>query len=336
VSVRTRVAVVGVGVMGAHHARVYRELADAELVAVVDSDAERAAAVGERLEARAYVDYAAMVARERPEAVSVAVPTNAHGRVAGELLAAGCHVLVEKPIAATIAEARMLVATAASVGRVLRVGHVERFNPAFVELASRAAAGEIGRVLQLHARRHGPYPARARDTGVALDLATHDLDLMRVLIGQPAAGFVAEIGRRHHPRHEDSLLGMVRFADDTLGVVEASWLAREPTRELLVTGQRGSLRVDYLAQRLWQSANAPGSDGRGRDAADSTVEIPVTRGEPLRAELADFVRAARGEPAVDGVRGADGADGLATLDLALALLDVARPLSESPLGREPG
>ena len=315
-SVRTRVAVIGVGTMGARHARVYRELPGANLVAVADVDATRAGMIAERFGVPAYTDHHELVERERPEAVSVAVPTSEHLRVAGDLLGLGCHVLVEKPIAATLDEARALVALAEATRRVLRVGHVERFNPAVVELRRRVAAGEIGRVLEMRARRLGPRPARVRDVGVALDLATHDLDLMRWLAGEEATSVAAAVRRRTGADREDWFSGTVRFADGTLGTVESSWLAAAPLRELLVVGQRGAFLVDYVAWSLRLAGFAESPTG---------ALVPIAKGEPLVAELEEFLDIARGRSLVGGVRGADGRDGLAALALALALLEAADP-----------
>ena len=318
-----RVAVIGAGVMGSNHARVYHELEDAELVAVVDADPGCARRVAAFHAARAYVDLEEMLERERPEAVSVAVPTQAHYAIVSRALAANCHVLVEKPIAATLDEAAQLVAAAEASGRVLMVGHIERFNPAIIELKRRLAAGALGRVFQIHARRLGPFPPRVRDVGVVIDLATHDLDIMRYLTGSEAARLYAEIKRELHTAREDLLSASVCFRNDTLGLLEINWLTPTKVRELSVTGERGMFRADYLTQDLffYENAEASGADWNALSllrgvSEGAMIRFPLQRVEPLRAELEAFLAAINGS--ADGL--VTGRDGLAALHLALALI----------------
>src|SRR5690606_8441077 len=124
---------------------------------------------------------------------SVVVPSKAHHQVAYDLLAAGCHVLVEKPLAATLEEAKSLIEQADRMNRVLMVGHIERYNPAIIELKRRLDAGQLGRIFQIYARRIGPFPARINDVGVIMDLATHDLDIMRYLTGSEVVRAYGEV-----------------------------------------------------------------------------------------------------------------------------------------------
>lgn len=174
-----RAAVIGVGAMGRNHARVYREMPETDLVAVADLDEARAGEVVRLYGGSVYTDHQVMLSEVRPDLVSVAVPTKEHYKVGLCALEAGCHVLVEKPIAATLEQGRHMIDRAAQVGRVLVVGHIERYNPAVTELKRRLEEGQLGRIFQIRARRLGPFPARVRDVGVVVDLATHDLDIMR-------------------------------------------------------------------------------------------------------------------------------------------------------------
>ncbi len=322
----TRVAVIGVGAMGKNHARVFREIAGAELVAVADSNPALAESVGRLYGAPAYHDYGELMARERPEAVTVAVPTQLHYPMVSDLLEAGCHVLVEKPIAATVDEAKQLVALADQHNRVLMVGHIERYNQAVIELKRRLGADELGRVFQIHARRLGPFPDRVRDTGVVLDLATHDLDLMRYLTGSEVVRVYGEIMREVHTTHEDLFNGLVRFADNTLGLLEINWLTPTKIRELYVTGERGMFRADYLTQDLYFFENAEAHTGEWpalnvlRGVSEGTMtRFAIRKKEPLRAEVEAFLAAVNG----DRSRLVDGHDGWIALQLALELLDSA-------------
>jgi predicted dehydrogenase len=323
----TRVAVVGVGAMGKNHVRVYQEMPDAELVAVVDRDSALAEEIGRIYRVPVYADIHEMVEREKPEAVSVAVPTRVHFPVAKALLEAGCHVLVEKPIADTVEEGRQLVKAAERVERVLAVGHIERFNPAVTELKRRLETGELGRVFQVHARRLGPFPTRIQDVGVVMDLATHDLDIMQYLIGNPVSRVFAETKRELHAHCEDLFVGVLRFADTTVGLLEINWLTPTKIRTLYVTGERGMFRVNYITQELCFFENADAAIGSDWSALNllqgvsqgTIVQYPIKKQEPLRAELESFIGRVQGKES----RIVDGRQAIATLALAKMLGDSA-------------
>jgi predicted dehydrogenase len=263
------------------------------------------------------------------------VPTGSHFSVAMDALSAGVHVLVEKPIASTVAEGEQLIEAARRGGLVLTVGHIERFNPAVIELRRRLETGALGRPYQMHARRLGPFPQRIRDVGVVVDLATHDLDLMCWLGGSEPVRLYAEISREIHTTNEDLLSGLVRFANDTVGLLEINWLTPTKIRELTVTGERGMFRADYLTQDLYFFENGLSPDGawqamsllRGGVDEGSMTRFALRRQEPLAAELAAFLAAVRGErePAVTG------ADGVRALALALDLIRSAHAHSPLPV-----
>lgn len=292
-----KVAVVGAGSMGRNHARVLQTLPAAELVAVVDQDLETARTVS-RLhggKTHASIEDALM---SRVDAAIVAVPTQHHFETTKALLAAGVDVLVEKPIAATVEEARALSDFAKKEKRVLAVGHVERFNPAIQLLASKLAEGALGRVFEVRARRVGPFPARIRDVGVALDLGTHDLDVMRYVVGADIARVYAETKREIHTSREDLVSALVRFDNDVVGVLEVNWLTPTKARELTVTGERGMFHVDYLTQDLFFYENAdatpigwPAMSVMRGVSEGSMTKLLVRKVEPLRTELETFLKA---------------------------------------------
>ncbi len=325
------VAVVGLGSMGANHARIYASLPGAWLVGVADLDAERRAAA-QRLApgVAAFADFRAMLAETQPVAVSVAVPTRAHLEVGLAVLDAGAHLLVEKPIASDLAEGSMLLRAAAAAERLLMVGHVERFNPAVRALKRRLAAGELGRLYQIHAQRVGPFPARIRDVGVVYDLAPHDIDVMRYLLDEEVARVYAETERRLNTEHEDMLLGLIRFRSGVVGAVDINWLTPEKVRRLRVLGERGSYELDYIAQTL---DFAPRTGDAGPSPRRRVWPEPpdATPEEPLRVELSAFLDAI----GAGGPSPMSGADALAALDLAAKLvqsgaegraIDVAHPI----------
>src|SRR5206468_11708934 len=213
----------------------------------------------------------------------------------------GLHVLVEKPIATGLDEGRRLVRAAQQAGKVLAVGHIERFNPAVREMERRLAAGDVGRIFQIQARRVGPFPARIRDVGVVIDLATHDLDVMAHLAGSEVQHLYAETERRIHTDHEDILNALLKFDSGVLGVLQVNWLTPTKIRELTVLGERGMFACNYLTQELTQFKNAdvlPGAEARKQPRAvteGEAVTFHITQAEPLRLELQAFLAAVRGE-----------------------------------------
>ncbi|MFT3892208.1 MAG: Gfo/Idh/MocA family oxidoreductase [Anaerolineales bacterium] len=319
-----KVAVIGVGSMGRNHARVYSELAEAQLVAVSDANEKQANSIAEKFGVHAYADYREMLEKEKPEAVSVAVPTVLHEEVGMVALEAGANVLLEKPIAATVEEGQRLIAKAKSVGRQLMVGHIVRFNPAIQALKQKLAAGELGRIFQVFCRRAGPFPSRILDVGVVVDLAPHDVDLMRFLTEADPVRVYAETEQRLHTNHEDLLWGVLRFADGITGSLEINWLTPTKVRETLVLGERGMFRVDDLTQDLYFFENELAKNVQWTAletlkgvSEGSMTRYAIPRFEPLKAELQSFLKALQdGKPVP-----VSGEDGLAALKISLALVE---------------
>jgi predicted dehydrogenase len=317
-----KAAVVGVGSIGRHHARVYSQLDTVELVSVADVDESRLATAAHRHKIRTYASYHEMFDRERPQLVSIAVPTVHHREVALAAIERGIHILIEKPVCPSVEEARELIAAADAAGVALATGHIERFNGAIAELKPRILSGEIGKLFQLHGRRLSPFPGYIRDVGVVMDLATHELDIMQHLAGSPVEHVYAEVDRNVHEQHEDMLTGILRFRNGVVGVLDINWLTPAKLRELRVTGERGMFLVDYISQDLFFYENriAPSQwDAmalfRGVEEGNM-LKLRVSKVEPLEAELRSFVEAIMGgtPPLVTGL------DGLRAVALARLLL----------------
>jgi len=319
-----KAAVIGVGSMGRHHARVYAQIPETELVAVADVSEANGARIADQHGCAAYTDYREMLDRERPDLLTVAVPTRFHREVAEAALSAGIHVLVEKPIAATVDEAQSLIDLAARVDRKLMVGHIVRFDPTVQALKKHLDDGELGRIFQIVCRRVGPFPSRIRDVGVVVDLAPHDLDIMSFVSGEEPLRVYAETEQRIHTDHEDLVSALLRFPSGITGMLEINWLTPTKVRDVLVLGEQGMFRADCLLQDLYfyENAEANGemwsalrnlkgvSEGR-------MTRYPLHRYEPLKAELAAFVSAVADDTPVP----VDGGDGLQALKLALALVE---------------
>jgi len=299
-------AVIGIGEMGRHHARVYAQMPDVRLVAVADSDAGKLAQVTRTWGAKTYTNYVEMLAEEKPNLASVCVPTSAHFRVTQVAMQAGCHVLVEKPIAATLKEAWLLLKFAEISKRILAVGHIERCNPIVTAVKRHIDGGDLGRIYRISTRRVGPSPVRIRDVGVTVDLATHDLDIMRYLLQSEPVAYQAELQwNKHGAELSDGVAALIRFESGAVGVLEADWLSSAKERTLVVTGAEGVITADYLSQTAVIEFE-PGE----------RVAIGVSYVEPLRAELEAFANAVRGE----GKPAATGEDGAAALRMALQIL----------------
>jgi UDP-N-acetylglucosamine 3-dehydrogenase len=313
-------AVIGLGSMGMNHVRIYDEMDGVRLAAVADISPEQRRLASEDRDLRAYEDYRRMLAEERIDLLSVCVPTRLHLEVALATVEQRIPLLVEKPIAAGLQEGREMARAAHDAAVPLMIGHVERFNPAVLELKRQLESDRLGRVFQVHARRTGPFPKRVRDVGVVHDLAPHDIDIMRFLLESEVERVYAETEQRISTEHEDMLSGLLRFRNGVVGVLEVNWLTPIKVRKLSVLGEKGLFTVDYLDQELLFYSK--------EETAGPPTQIPLQKREPLRVELEAFVEAVRlGEPPPVGPR-----EGLAALEIASHLVESAR--LGQPIGRE--
>jgi UDP-N-acetylglucosamine 3-dehydrogenase len=320
---RLKIAVIGAGSMGMNHLRVLKDL-DEELVHLVGV-AEPSESVLQqamrRFHVAGYTDYRQMVEEQRPDLVAVVVPTHLHFEVTSHLLDRGINVLIEKPMASTVDEAVALIELARLRGAKIAVGHIERFNPAIIQLKRRLAVGELGRIFHLHARRLSPFPSRILDVGVTLDLATHDIDVMRYLVDAEVEGVYAETQRRIHNTHEDLLLGILRFSNGAIGMLDVNWLTPTKVRELSVTGERGMYLVNYLNQDVYFYENdyTPTTwDALLTGISEGTMtRLKVQKAEPLRLEYENVIAAIRDDTAPI----VTGEDGLEVLRIALQLAE---------------
>ena len=301
----------GVGSMGSHHARVYAELRDAELVGVHDIDGDRAASVAAQHGTLAMTTDELL---DRAEAVSVAVPTRYHHEVARKAIDAGVDLLVEKPLAATVEQGRELLARANREGVTLQVGHVERFNPAVRTLSDVVPDLDV---IGIDARRLGPPVDRDDDASVALDLMLHDLDVALSVVEGDDVEVVAAAGTRTAGARGNRYVGAtVRFGD-VLGTFRASRVTQRKVRRLSITAEECTVVADYIDRsvRIFRQSvpEYVQQNGDVRYRHEGIIERPtVENGEPLKFQLEAFLEAVRtGErPPVTGT------DGLRALALA--------------------
>jgi predicted dehydrogenase len=280
---KIKVAVVGVGHLGQHHARIYAELPGVELVAVVDIAEARRREVGGMLRVPALADHRLILGKV--DAVSIAVPTLHHHEIARDFLRAGCDVLVEKPMTRTLPEADALVAMAAASGRILQVGHSERYNGAVQILAK-----EVRDPGFIEVHRMGPFPGRGTDVDVVLDLMIHDIDIVLTLVGAPVTA-VRAVGVPVVSEQVDIANARIEFASGCVANLTASRVSGERLRKIRVFQRDTYFVLDYAAQELQLFRQVPG--GESGQSRLTRVDIPVARVEPLRQELVDFASSVR-------------------------------------------
>ena len=292
---KVKIAVIGVGHLGQHHARIYAELPGVDLAAVVDISEGRRREVAGRLQVPAVADYQTLLGKV--DAVSVAVPTASHHEIARAFLLAGSDVLVEKPITRTLAEADDLVAVAARARRILQVGHSERYNGAVQALAMQVKDPGF---IEVH--RMGPFPARGTDVDVVLDLMIHDIDIILTLVKSPITA-VSAVGVPVVSDQVDIANARVEFASGCVANITASRVSGERLRKIRVFQRDTSFVLDYANQELHLFRQVDG-EGTGKSRL-ARIEVPVARVEPLRQELLDFVASVRTRrpPMVSGEAG---------------------------------
>lgn len=311
-----RLGIVGAGIMGTNHARVLPQVPDASLSHVVDPDRQRAALLADAYGARPLSSISELAGQV--DAAIVATPTSTHATLALSLIESGIHVLIEKPIAASVEEAELLIDAAARSAVTLQVGHVERFNPVVLELENL-----VSDLVHINIARIGPYSGRVRD-GVILDLMTHDLDLARTLARSEVQD-VAAIGRRTRSDTEDLASSLLTFDNGITASLTASRVGQDKIRTIELTQLENYVRVDMLRQditvtRVHHSEYLSNEGARYRQTGVIEVPFLEQRGEPLLAELSHFVDCVRSgrQPRVSGL------DGLRAIELAQRVAAAAR------------
>ena len=305
---KVRVAVVGTGEFGRNHARVYRELENAELAGVFDQDGSRAREIAKDFQTRAFQGIAEL--RGAVDAASVAVPTEAHREIGCALLEMGIDVLIEKPMARTVREADELIGAAERNGRILQVGHVERFNPAVLVVEPL-----VNRPLFFEVHRLGVFTPRSLDVDVIYDLMIHDLDILLALVKEPVVE-VKAVGIPVLTEKVDIAHARLEFAGGAVANVTASRVSTERVRKMRFFQQHEYLSLDYARR----DALRIGVKRPGPQPEFAFEKLPAPAVEPLRAEVEAFVEAVRTRAAPK----TDGLSGRAALELATRVMESIR------------
>ncbi len=298
------VAVIGTGFWGKNHARVYRELPGAELVAVCDVNAERAKAIAAQFGAKAYTSSSRMLKNEEIQAVSVCTWSTLLAREALRALHSGKHVLVEKPMATNTRQAARLLEVAEANGLHLTVGFLMRFISGLQRIREDVVSKRIGEFVSATAKRVSEWPERIGDVGVVKDTAIHDIDVMHFVSGADPISVYANMGSMRHRQFEDYAQIMLTYEGGKTAFIESNWLTPYKTRTLAVTGSDAIMRLDYISQEL------------SIENKKETVTPRFQFQEPLKLELQHFVDCIvdKAQPLVTGM------DGFKALQVAEAAL----------------
>jgi UDP-N-acetylglucosamine 3-dehydrogenase len=297
------VAVIGTGFWGKNQARVLSQLDVSKLVCVCDLDAAASSAVGQQFDVPHTSDLNAVLSRRDIDAVTICTPTTTHRQVATRALEAGKHVLVEKPMTNTVAEAEELLHLAERKGLRIMPGHIERFNPAVTYLKSLVDSGEIGNVMLFLARRVGRWPERIGDVGVVRDTAIHDIDLARHVFRDDVSSVYARIGSIKHKK-EDYAEIMLQFKKGGTAFIDANWLTPRKTRTLIVTGSEATVQLDYITQEI------------SIEDSEGTTKPSIEKREPLALELTHFAESIINDRSFV----VNGTDGLRAVEICEAVL----------------
>ncbi len=300
-----RLGVAGVGVMGSNHARVIAELPGVEFVGVADPDRSQANFVADTLGCAAVGDLDQLLALG-VDAVTIAAPTHLHHELSLACMRRGVHVMVEKPIASSAEEGRSIIAAARRANVILMVGHVERFNPA-VAAIKEAIHGED--ILSIAITRVGPFPPRMSNVGVVIDLAVHDIDLIRWFTDSDIVEVQPQLSSAMAEREDIALL-QFRTASGVLAHINTNWLTPFKARNVHVATRKKYVMGDLLTRQVTECF------GFQPDGSYSMRHLSVGHAEPLRAELAAFLTAIR----EDSVPAVTGEEGVASLDIAMRCL----------------
>ncbi len=308
-----RMAVIGTGVMGTLHARIFSQLPQVKLVAVCDSDHKKGRSLALFYKTKYYSDYATLLTEEILDGVTIAVPTSLHKEVALACIKAGVNILVEKPLAQSAKDASLIDKAAQKKKVLLAVGHIERFNPAVIKLKEFIERGVFGKIISVVIKRVGLYPPRIKDVSVITDLAVHDLDIICNLLNKFPKRLFANGGtgiNRYQIDYADILLDF----DGINCYLQTNWITPIKIRTLSITGTSGYAELDYITQELIlykvkkdSKLPLPKSFKKfvSKFGKSKKISVQVKKEEPLKLEILDFLNSItkKRSPAVTGEQG---------------------------------
>ena len=302
-----RAAVIGTGNMGKNHIRSYLKLKNVALVAVVDTDLKQRSSISEKYRVKSYGSIKQMLLEIKPDLVSVCVPSSSHCIVGLECLANGLNVLVEKPIALTISDAKKLIVAAKKKKLTLMVGHIERYNPAVKKVKELITKGDLGQITAITIRRVGGFPPQIKDANISVDLAIHDIDIANYLLDALPEQIISNKQKYHIQSREDSVEFFMKYKKTSV-YIQANWISPVKIRKLTVTGTEGYLEMDYITQKIeFYKSNYSKFKQAGEGYSDyvllfsepDKISITVAKKEPLLEELSYFIHAVETKEKID-------------------------------------
>ena len=314
-----RIGVIGAGIMGSNHARVLAGLPEVKLVGIVDPLPEQRSRATEFAGCRAFASLDQLIA-EGVDAVTIAAPTHLHHEIALSCIERNIHILVEKPIASSVEEGHEIVAAARRAGVTLMVGHVERFNPAVAAIKQAISSEDI---LSIAITRVGPFPPRMSNVGVVIDLAVHDIDLIRWFTESDIVEVQPQLSSAVAEREDIALL-QFRTASGVLAHINTNWITPFKARSVTIATRDKYIMGDLLTRQVTECF------GFKPDGSYSMRHLPVGHDEPLRAELVSFLKAVRS----DGAPAVTGDEGVASLEIATRCLENSSHRATAPSARK--
>lgn len=316
-------AVIGVGNMGRHHARNYHEIPSTNLVAIADTDPEIGTEIANKYQTRYYQDYREMLAKEKLDMLTIAVPTKLHKKVALDAVSRKINIIIEKPIASSVAEAKEIVHKAKQKGIKFTVGHIERFNPAVIKLKELIDSGKLGEIVSITALRLGPMPNQIKDANVAIDISVHDIDIMNWFYGRLPEKSTACGGNCLNRTRQDHVEIFLDYGKGS-GYLSANWITPIKVRKLTVSGEKAYVELNYISQELdfYQTNMSLYTDDFGEFVVrfgdhHEKKTIPVKNIEPVKAEILAFVKCIR-----------DNCRPVVTAREAIEALDIAQKINK--------
>jgi len=329
---KLNVAVIGIGSMGKMHARVYSEIEQAKLVAVCDIDEKTGQYIAAQYHCKYYKDYKEMLKNEQLDAISLVVPTKFHHSIAKDIINAKVNILIEKPIAATVDEAKDIINLAKKNEIKLMIGHIERFNPAVQELKRLIAAGELGEISSISAKRVGLFPLRIKDANVVIDAGVHDIDIFNYLLDSKPTKISSNVAKAVASHEKEDYANIFVQYGKINAFLEVNWITPVKIRRLSVTGTKGYAELDYMEQTLvlyknqenlfekYAQMGALTYADYGVENIVSEVKVGILKKEPLKLELSHFLNCVinNKKPLVSGE------EGLLALSIALESIKKSR------------
>lgn len=319
-----KVAIIGCGVMGSLHGRIYSKIPNVKLVAVCDTNRSKAKSLASYYKSKYYFDYKELLKQENLDAISITVPTALHKKIALPCINYGINILVEKPLASSVGEAKAITEAAKKRGVILTVGHIERFNPAILKLKSLVKKGALGNIVSIVVKRVGLSPPRVKDINVVIDLAVHDLDIVCSILNKFPESIFATGGKGINDKRIDYADIFLDFGQ-TSCYLQVNWITPVKIRTLSVTGTLGYCELDYVTQEIvlyksnYTSNQVPVEFKKfiAKLSKPRKIAVQVKKEEPLKLEIMDFVNSIikKRQPQVSPQ------DGVNALKLAEIVLD---------------